>query len=39
VKEWDRVAQITLPSETWATYAKIFANQEYDALGWGDYYR
>ena len=39
VKEWERVANITLPSETWATYAKIFANQEYDALGWGDYYR
>ena len=39
VKEWDRLVQITLPSETWAAYAKIFANQEYDNLGWGDYYR
>ena len=39
VKEWDRVAQITLPSETWAAYAKVFADQEYENLGWGDYYR
>lgn len=39
VKEWDRVSQITLPSETWATYAKIFSTQDYQNLGWGDYYR
>lgn len=39
VKEWDRVSQITLPSETWAAYAKIFSSQDYDSLGWGDYYR
>ena len=39
VKEWDRVSQITLPNETWAAYAKIFASQDYDSLGWGDYYR
>ena len=39
VREWDRVSQITLPNETWAAYAKIFANQDYDQLGWGDYYR
>lgn len=39
VKEWDRVQQVTLPNETWSTYAKIFANQEYESLGWGDYYR
>lgn len=39
VKEWDRVSQSTLPSETWATYAKIFNSQDYESLGWGDYYR
>lgn len=39
VKEWDRISQITLPSETWATYAKVFSTQEYQNLGWGDYYR
>lgn len=39
VKEWDRVSNVTLPQETWAAYTKIFANREYDSLGWGDYYR
>lgn len=39
VKEWDRVKEITLPTETWGTYAKIFATQDYENLGWGDYYR
>ena len=39
VKEWDRVSQITLPSETWGTYSKIFSTQEYEDIGWGDYYR
>ena len=39
VKEWERVQEITLPTETWATYAKIFADQEYEGLGWGHYYQ
>ena len=39
VKEWERVSKITLSTETWATYAKIFATQDYESLGWGDYYR
>lgn len=39
VKEWDRIKDITLPNETWATYARVFADQEYESLGWGDYYR
>ena len=39
VKEWDRVSKMTLPSETWGTYAKIFNTQDYENLGWGDYYR
>ena len=39
VKEWDRIAGITMPSETWAAYAKVFAGQDYADLGWGDYYR
>ena len=39
VKEWERVKQITLPSETWPTYAKIFSTQDYDSLNWGDYFR
>lgn len=39
VKEWDRIKQITLPNETWATYTKIFCDEDYDSIGWGDYYR
>lgn len=39
VKEWERVSQITLSSETWGAYAKIFADQDYDGIGWGDYFR
>lgn len=39
VREWERIKDITLPSETWATYSKIFADQEYYSIGWGDYFR
>ena len=39
VKEWDRIKEITLPNETWASYAKIFQSQDYESLGWGDYFR
>jgi len=30
---------MTLPIETWPTYAKIFKSEDYFSLGWGDYYR
>ena len=39
VKEWERISNITLPSETWSAYTKVFNSQEYENLGWGDYYR
>ena len=39
VKEWERVKGMTLPNETWATYARIFAEQEYESIGWSDYYK
>lgn len=39
VKEWERIRAITLPSETWPTYAKIFNSQDYISLNWGDYFR
>ena len=39
VKEWERLRAITLPTETWATYAKIFCSDDYISLGWGDYFR
>ena len=39
VKEWERIKEITLPSETWPTYAKVFNSQDYNSLNWGDYFR
>lgn len=38
VKEWERVKNITIPSETWGTYSKIFSTQDYESIGWKDYY-
>ena len=39
VKEWERIRAMTLPMETWPTYAKIFCSDDYISLGWGDYFR
>lgn len=39
VKEWERIKGMTLPVETWPTYAKIFCSEDYVSLGWGDYFR
>ena len=39
VKEWERIKGMTLPRETWPTYAKIFFSDDYISLGWGDYFR
>lgn len=39
VKEWERIKEMTLPIETWPTYAKIFCSEDYISLGWGDYFR
>lgn len=39
VKEWERIREMTLPVETWPTYAKIFCSDDYISLSWGDYFR
>lgn len=39
VKEWERVGEQVLPNEHWSTYNKIFQTQDYETLGWNDYYR
>lgn len=39
VREWERIKEMTLPQETWGTYNRIFKEQDYISLGWGDYYR
>ena len=38
-KEWERIKEMTIPTETWPTYAKVFATEDYISLGWGDYFR
>lgn len=39
VREWERIKEMTIPTETWSTYAKVFNSQDYESLSWGDYYR
>lgn len=39
VREWERIREMTLPTETWPTYAKVFCSEDYISLGWGDYFR
>jgi len=38
VREWDRLAQINGEDHTWPVYAKVFASDIYQSLGWADYY-
>lgn len=37
VREWTRIAELNEPSKVWPVYSKVFAGQEYESLGWGDY--
>lgn len=37
-KEWERMREMN-PKETFARYAEIFLQSEYDNLGWDDYYK
>ena len=39
VKEWERIKEMTIPSETWGTYSKIFSGEDYISIGWEDYFR
>lgn len=38
-KEWERIKGLTIPNETWPTYTKVFATEDYISLGWSDYFR
>ena len=38
VSEWDRLYQ-QYGDDTWAFYAKVFKEQEYQNLGWDNYYK
>lgn len=37
VKEWERLRDLNTDDTIWATYAKVFASQEYESLGWDSY--
>lgn len=37
VKEWERLRDLNTDDTIWATYAKVFASQEYENLGWDSY--
>lgn len=38
-KEWERLRELTSDTEVFHKYAEVFQGQEYDSLGWGDYYK
>ena len=37
VREWDRLKELNGEENTWPIYAKVFASQDYENLGWADY--
>ncbi len=37
VREWDRLKELNGEENTWPVYAKVFASQDYENLGWADY--
>ena len=37
VKEWVRLEELNGTANTWTVYSKVFANDCYQSLGWGDY--
>ena len=37
VREWDRLVELNGLENTWPVYAKVFASQDYENLGWADY--
>lgn len=39
VKEWERLSNLNERKDIFKVYAKVFYNEEYDSLGWGDYYK
>ena len=39
VKEWTRLAELNTPEKTWPVYAKVFAADCYQGIGWADYYK
>ena len=39
VKEWTRLAELNGERQTWPIYAKVFADECYQGIGWSDYFK
>ena len=39
VKEWTRLEELNGQDKTWPVYARVFAEDIYKGIGWGDYYK
>ena len=39
VKEWTRLAELNGEDKTWPVYAKVFAADIYQSIGWADYFK
>ena len=39
VKEWEKLEELNGKENTWAVYVKVFAEDCYKGLGWGDYFK
>ena len=39
VKEWERLRDLNGEDKTWPVYARVFAEEEYNGIGWGDYFK
>ena len=39
VKEWERLVELNGLENTWAVYCRVFHDQEYEGIGWKDYYK
>lgn len=39
VKEWDRLVELNGEYDAWPVYAKVFAEDCYQSLGWSDYFK
>ena len=37
-KEWERLRELNSEETVWASYAKVFAVDDYKSLGWDDYF-
>lgn len=39
VKEWVRLSELNGVENTWPVYARVFAEECYQSIGWGDYFK